>query len=122
MALALTKVEEAKFWATPRPRIRPDLFRAFGFAFSTANAARVVSPSCRNRSRRVCPRCRRNSRATAVVPATRELNAAMKGMFDDVEDAHVWARFPALRVPTTNAGLVGSLAAAPCRRTVSGTV
>jgi hypothetical protein len=29
------------------------------------------------------------------------------GLFDDVEDAHVWARFPALRVPTTNAGLVG---------------
>jgi hypothetical protein len=28
-------------------------------------------------------------------------------MFDDVEDAHVWARFPALRVPTTGTGLMG---------------
>jgi len=38
-------------------------------------------------------------------------------LFDDIEDAHVWARCPALRMLMRSAWVMGSLAAAPCQRT-----
>jgi hypothetical protein len=43
-------------------------------------------------------------------------------VFDDVEDAHVWARFPALRMLTSSARLMGFVGGGTvpmnCERTV----